>query len=151
MAMIRVLLVTISLLDISAAYSQRPLKREVGDESFITVTDSMLRHERIVYTAPEISPSYPGGQDAFDLFIKKNLKYPAIAIEHQTQGRVMVRFIVEKSGRLSHVTIARDIGDGCGEEAVRLVKKCRKWNPGRINNIPVRTQFSIGVKFITPD
>ena len=63
----------------------------------------------------------------------------------------MVRFIVEKSGGLSHVAIARDIGDGCGEEAVRLVKKSSKWKPGTIHNIPVRTQYSAGIKFTMPD
>ncbi len=122
-----------------------------GDEGAVIVTDSMLKYEKYLYTQPEIAPAYPGGHDAFDLFIKKNLKYPAKAVENGTQGRVALSFIVEKSGRLTHITIARGIGDDCDEEAVRLLKKGSKWSPGKIHNIPVRTQFSVGIKFIKPD
>jgi protein TonB len=43
--------------------------------------------------------------------------------------------------------LLRDIGGGCGEEAVRVVKMMPKWIPGKQKGKPVRTQFNLPVKF----
>jgi protein TonB len=147
--MIRVLFFIITFFAVSNVYSQRPIMRPVGGgESYEVVTDSMLRHEKYLYTDAEIRPSFLGGQDNFDLFVKKNLRYPIKAIKNNTQGKVTLSFIVERSGRLTHIAVMRGIGDGCDEEAVRLLKKSSKWSPGKIHDIPVRTQTSIGIKFL---
>jgi protein TonB len=144
------------LLAVSTAYGQRPLTRPWesagGGEGYIIVTDSMLIHEKLLYTPAslETNAEYPGGQDSFDKFLKKNLKYPVNAIKNHTEGKVFISFIVEKSGRLTNVKISRGIGDGCDEEAERLVKKSSKWRPGKIHNIPVRTELRIAITFLTP-
>jgi len=84
-------------------------------------------------------------------FIYRNIKYPQTARDNNTEGMVVVSFIVEKDGSTSNAKIARDIGDGCGVEAVRVVELMQKqnirWAPGRQRGKPVRVQFNLPVRF----
>lgn len=100
-----------------------------------------------VYTVVEVAPAYVGGQTAMIQFLSTNLKYPAEAMEKNVQGTVYVSFIVEKDGSISNVVLKRDIGSGCGEEAVRVVKMMPKWTPGKQKGKEVRTQFVLPVSF----
>ncbi|HAD14020.1 MAG TPA: hypothetical protein DCF33_16470 [Saprospirales bacterium] len=63
------------------------------------------------------------------------------------EGQVYVRFIVEKDGTLSNHLVLRDLGGGCGEEALRLVKSMPKWKPGRHQGQAVRVTYTVPVKF----
>ncbi|MEL6863930.1 MAG: energy transducer TonB, partial [Bacteroidota bacterium] len=64
-------------------------------------------------------------------FIYKNIKYPVMARETNTEGTVVASFIVEKDGRITDLEIVRDIGAGCGSEVMRIVKKMPDWIPGK--------------------
>ncbi len=66
-------------------------------------------------------PQYPGGKKAFIEFIKKNLKYPELAIEKKVEGKVYLRFHVDFYGKVNEVKVLKGIGCGCDDEAVRLV------------------------------
>lgn len=99
------------------------------------------------YAVVDVAPEYVGGQTAMIEFLWKNLQYPAEAMEKNVQGTVYVSFIVEKDGSISNVVLKRDIGSGCGEEAVRVVKMMPKWTPGKQNGKEVRTQFILPVTF----
>lgn len=90
----------------------------------------------------EVKPEFPGGTEALQLFIKENYKTPD---EDGLKGKVYVTFIVEKDGSLSDLKVLRDIGYGTGKEAVRVLKKCPKWNPGKQNNKTVRVQYAIPI------
>lgn len=100
-----------------------------------------------VFTLVEVAPVYIGGQTAMIQFLSKNLQYPAEAMGKNVQGTVYVSFIVEKDGSISNVVLKRDIGSGCGEEAVRVVKMMPKWTPGKQKGKAVRTQFILPVSF----
>jgi protein TonB len=84
-------------------------------------------------------------------YIYKNVKYPAIARENGIQGRVVVQFVVEKDGKITDATVVRDIGAGCGEEALRVVNSMNgmntRWTPGQQRGQPVRVQFTLPVSF----
>lgn len=84
-------------------------------------------------------------------FIYANIKYPAIAKENGVEGTAVVQFVVEKNGEVKEVTIARDIGAGCGTEAARVVKlmnkKGLKWTPGKQRGRAVRVRFTLPIKF----
>lgn len=100
-----------------------------------------------IFTVVEETPSFVGGQAAMYQFLSKNLKYPEVALEANTQGTVYISFIVEVDGVISNATIKRDIGNGCGVEALRVVKLMPKWNPGKQKGKAVRTQFVLPVTF----
>lgn len=100
-----------------------------------------------VYFIPGKNPEFPGGEDAWRAFMRENLRYPEEARKKKTEGNVYVRFIVERDGSISNPELLRDIGDGCGEEALRLVAKMPKWKPGTERDTVVRCQYFIRVEF----
>ena len=100
-----------------------------------------------IFTSVEQVPEFPGGLDAFARYLSKNIRYPAVARENNTQGRVIVSFVCEKDGSLTDVKGARGIGDGCDEEAVRVIKASPHWKPGIQNGRPVRVAYSVPINF----
>ena len=87
-------------------------------------------------------PSFPGGTNALNTFIASNLKYPAVAQENGIQGRVIVKFIVEKDGSISNVEVDRSVDPDLDNEAMRVVKAMPKWIPGQINGKAVKVECS---------
>lgn len=87
-------------------------------------------------------PSFPGGTNALNTFIVSNLKYPVFAQEKGIQGRVVVKFIVEKDGSISNVEVDRSVNPGLDNEAMRVVKAMPKWIPGQINGKAVKVECS---------
>ncbi|MBI1225388.1 MAG: TonB family protein [Bacteroidetes bacterium] len=80
-------------------------------------------------------------------FLYCNLNYPIDALSNCIQGTVYVRFTIEKDGKLSDHQILRDIGGGCGNEALRVVKLMPDFEPATQNGRPVRSVFNLPVKF----
>ena len=110
-----------------------------------------IEDEEIVEATPirvaEIMPAFPGGEGKLFEFISKNIKYPQLARETGTQGRVYISFIVEPDGSISHVELLRGIGAGCDEEAMRVVKAMPNWSPGRQCGKAVRVVYNLPVNF----
>ncbi len=100
-----------------------------------------------VYTSVQHVPLFPGGMEAFYNFLGKNIVYPKTARDKNTQGKVIVTYIVEKDGRLSDVKVVRGIGDGCDEEAVRVIKLSSPWKPGTQNGHTVRVAYAVPINF----
>ena len=87
-------------------------------------------------------PSFPGGTNALNTFIVSNLKYPVFAQEKGIQGRVVVKFIVEKDGSISNVEVDRSVDPDLDNEAMRVVKAMPKWISGQINGKAVKVECS---------
>ena len=103
-----------------------------------------------MYDDAEEMPEYPGGQSEMMNFLQKNVHIPHAAKEEKIHGFVTVSAIVEKDGSLSHVTATKDIGGGCGQEAVRVVKSMPKWSIAQNKGEAVRASISIPVNFMPP-
>ena len=95
-------------------------------------------------------PAYKGGYEAMLKFLKENIQYPKLAQEKRIEGTVYVQFVVTNSGKITNVRILRGIGDGCDEEAIRVVNMMPNWNPGRYWNAAIPAMFQIAVKFQLP-
>lgn len=100
-----------------------------------------------VFTIVEESATPQGGMQSFYKFIRKNLKYPRQAKRMGIEGKVFVQFIVDKTGEVSEVEVIRGIGGGCDEEAVRILKKSPKWNPGKQRGKPVKQRMTFPINF----
>lgn len=98
----------------------------------------------IEFTVPA---EFPGGQAALMKWIKNNLNYPEKERKRGIQGRVIVKFIVEKDGSISNVKIGKGVSKTLDKEAIRLVKRMPKWKPGRNQGGPVKNHFYIPVTF----
>ncbi|MBC6991392.1 energy transducer TonB [Hymenobacter jejuensis] len=103
--------------------------------------------ENKVYTYVEQMPTPPGGMEALLQYIGKNIKYPAMALRNQVEGKVFVAFVVGPDGAISNVTVQKGIGGGCDEEAVRVIKGLPRWTPGKQNGRAVSVSFTVPVTF----
>ena len=110
--------------------------------------NAILSPEEEIYIVCDKDPVFPGGMEALYRYIEKNLRYPQEAQKAHISGKVFVTFVIEKDGSVSNVKLLRDIGGGCGEEAIRLVKAMPRWTPGKEKGKVVRTQFNLPVPFI---
>ncbi|WP_428329583.1 TonB family protein [Mucilaginibacter sp.] len=99
----------------------------------------------------DVLPEFPGGLKGFSAFLARSIRYPAVAREYGTQGRVIISFYCESNGTITHVSVARGIGDGCDEEAQRVVKLSPEWKPGYVHGKPVRVAFSVPIAFSLTD
>jgi len=99
-----------------------------------------------VYYGVEQMPQFPGGEIELMKFIKDNLHYPQVAAEVGIEGRVTIRFIVNRNGDVRDVTVIRGI-TSCDKEAVRVVKMMPKWIPGRYNGRDVSVYYTLPITF----
>lgn len=114
--------------------------------SFMTSTAQTKKND-MVFDVVEVMPQFPGGQIAMMKYIMENMKYPEQAMKEGIQGRVTVRFIVEKDGSISDVKPVLSVHPLLNKEAVRVVKSMPKWSPGKHNGKPVRVRFNLPVMF----
>lgn len=113
----------------------------------VVVEEEEEEEEAVIFTVVEKDPEFPGGMDALYKYLAQNIKYPTIARENGITGRVYVTFVVERDGSIANPRVLRDIGGGCGAEAIRVVKSMPKWNPGKQSGKAVRVQFNLPVNF----
>ena len=100
-----------------------------------------------VYDLVDKMPSFPGGLEELYKWIDNNVQYPAVARENGIEGRVILKFIVEKDGSLRDSTVIRSVHPMVDREALRLVGQMPKWNPGKRAGIPVRVRCCLPIKF----
>src|SRR5690606_742096 len=114
-----------------------------GPKQAVVVEDNTVYD----FVSMENPPSYPGGMDRFYKYIQENLRYPPMAQDNNIQGKVYVSFTIDKDGSIVDVKVDRKLGYGTDEEAVRVIKAMRRWNPGMQNGRPARARFSIPIGF----
>ena len=100
-----------------------------------------------IFDVVEEEPAFPGGEDKMQEFIKKNVKYPDMSVQMGDQGKIYVRFVVEKDGSITNVSIARGVTPELDKEAMRVVKMMPNWSPGKQRARPVRTNVVIPIVF----
>jgi beta-lactamase regulating signal transducer with metallopeptidase domain len=123
----------------------------VQDARTVSPEKAMTDKSQTVYNTAGITekPEYPGGIGEFYKFVGDTFKISKEAYANKLQGKVYVTFIVEKDGSLSDFKILRDIGFGTGEEVIRVLKQCPNWIPGKMNEEPVRTMYSLPIQIQT--
>lgn len=106
----------------------------------------VIKEETIFYATEEM-PMYPGGEQSLMEFIESNLHYPDLAVRAHVEGRVAVEMVIEKSGNVTNLKVIKSLGAGCDEEALRVCRLLRRWDPGRQNGVPVRVRMVIPFRF----
>ena len=100
-----------------------------------------------IYEMVEENAEFPGGEAALTKWLAEHIKYPQKCQEQGTQGRVMLRFVVNRDGSITDVEILRSPDPDLAKEAERVVKTMPKWKPGRQGNKTVRSRFNLPVLF----
>ena len=88
-----------------------------------------------------------GGMAGLMQFLSKNIKYPTIAQENGTQGRVTVQFVVNKDGSIVDAKVIRGVDPYLDKEALRVIGTMPKWKPGMQRGKPVRVKYTVPVMF----
>ena len=129
-------------------YQPNGEKGVTGFQNIIDMSEPDEETEIILSIDPvETQPQFPGGDDSLYSFIYSNLRYPQEAIDNGIEGRVFITFVIEKDGSITGIKLLRDIGYGCGEEAMRVVRMMPKWTPSKQRGNPVRTQYNMPINF----
>ena len=103
--------------------------------------------DQAIFEVVEEQPEFPGGMEALLKYLAKNINYPESAVDNGIQGKVMVRFVVERDGSVSAVETYKRVDPALDKEAVRVVKTLPKWKPGRQQGKAVRTRYIVPVVF----
>ena len=115
-------------------------EQDVNDKQKSSITSQESQEK--VYDVVEEMPSFPGGQLALMQYL-----YPFEAQENGVQGRVIISFVVENDGGISHVKVAKSADPALDREAMRVVETMPKWIPGKQNGECVRVRYSVPVVF----
>ncbi|HEY5690385.1 MAG TPA: energy transducer TonB [Cyclobacteriaceae bacterium] len=108
------------------------MEKEESDEIFVIV---------------EEQPQFPGGTGEFTKFVVANMRYPRQARSMGVEGKVFIKAVVGKDGKLTDLEVMKGIGAGCDEEALRVVGQSPPWKPGRQRGREVRTRIVIPLVF----
>ena len=110
-----------------------------------------------IVTTPEIEAEYNGGFDALVNYLSNNLSFignpkhkKSVPKEELLEGgRLIVRFIIEKDGSITHVKLESKLPkcEPCNQEAIRVVKNMPKWNPALSDGKAVRTYVRLPIVF----
>ncbi len=120
------------------------------------VTDSVVYTEPVtpeipaeekVFIAVDEMPEYPGGNQALLKYISENLIYPQDAQRNNIQGRVTLKFVVNRNGSVDRIEIIGSIDSLLDNEAIRVVRTLPKFKPGKQGGVPVPVWFSLPVLF----
>ena len=103
--------------------------------------------EQVIHIRVEKMPEFPGGQDALNRFLVRNIKYPLLAQENGIQGRVVCQFVVNSDGCIVDISVVRGVEESLDKEAIRVIKSMPKWTPGRQGGKSVRVKYTLPIRF----
>ena len=114
------------------------------------VVEKPKRNENDIFKSVEQMPLFLGGEAALIKYIDSHIQYPPEAVKNNIQGRVVVQFVVDKTGEIGEVKVVRSVDKDLDEEAVRIVKTLPKFIPGRQNGQAVAVWYTLPVTFKSP-
>ena len=92
-------------------------------------------------------PEFPGGVAELMKYLMTHIQYPANAAKNNIEGRVVVQFVIEKTGEIGEVKVVRSIDEELDAEAVRVVKELPKFEPGRQDGEAVAVWYTLPISF----
>ncbi len=120
--------------------------REHKDEIIVEEKHEAPVKEEI-FNAVEQMPQFPGGEAELLKYISTHIKYPTMAAENNIQGRVVVKFVVQKNGKVGDVIVLRGKDPDLDKEAVRVVKTLPDFIPGKMNGQSVSVWYTLPIQF----
>ncbi len=119
--------------------------REHKEEIIVEEKHEPVKEE--IFTAVEHMPQFPGGEGELLKYISTHIKYPTMAAENNIQGRVVVKFVVQKDGKVGEVVVLRGKDPDLDKEAVRVVKTLPNFIPGKMNGQAVSVWYTLPINF----
>ena len=110
----------------------------------IATMASTQTKEKHVFKSVDQMPTFPGGEAALMKWISGNIHYTD---ESLGEGKVVVQFVVTKTGKVGEVKVVRSVNDALDREAVRVCKALPNFVPGRQNGQPVSVWYTLPIIF----
>jgi TonB family protein len=105
-----------------------------------------------VISSEDLSPpSFPGGNEAFQKFMASNIKYPKVALDANIEETIIVKFMVNKRGKISFLKVLKGENESLIEEAKRVIRVMPKWEPARSNGERMKFAVALPFKFQLPE
>ncbi|MDR0938995.1 MAG: TonB family protein [Mediterranea sp.] len=95
-------------------------------------------------------PQFPGGLENYQRVVKELLKYPEGLRKQGVQGRVTLRFVIDKDGQMIDIMVADTDDFKLNEPAIKTMKAIGAmyyWIPGKVEGKPVKTSFASPISF----
>ena len=122
---------------------QAQIAMENGNATDCATTEPVYDFQKV-----DKQPKFPGGMTSLQGYINRSLKYPQISRENNSQGRAIVRFIIDSNGIVISPQVVRSSGDFYLDmEAVRVIESMPKWKPGKHKGKPVCVYFTMPIVF----
>jgi TonB family protein len=120
----------------------------VGNDLTFAQAKADQKNDETIYTFVEKAASFGRKKDFKELyqFFAKTIKYPEEAKSKRIEGKVFVKFVIEKDGSVTNCEIVKGINE-LNEEALRAARAMPKWRPGRQGGKPVRMYFTLPINF----
>ena len=120
------------------------------EEEEVVIADIEVEEEEIVeeqaFVKVEKMPSFMGGDlNTFRAWVSGEFKIPAIAAANGIQGRVVVKFVIEKDGTIGDIQFLQSPDKVYEDEVRRVLKKSPKWTPGRQRDQIVRVYYILPI------
>ena len=106
-----------------------------------------IPEDTTIYNNVEVMPSYPGDMTECYMFLARQMHYPEEAAEKGIEGRVLIRFVVEKDGRLTNFEVIETPDPLLSDEALRVLKQMPQWIPAKNKGKDVRCRYSMPILF----
>ena len=98
-------------------------------------------------TVGQHPPVFKGGMKEFPNFIAKNMHYPSVDVKNKVQGKVIMLFSIDRSGRVVNARVLRAPSKTLAEEGLRVINLLPQWVPGYQYGMPVQVQYTIPLSF----
>lgn len=118
--------------------------KKFGDIKFDL--DDDLKGE--IIEMPDVDAQFIGGYVAMKTYIGNEVEYPEISRRFGEQGTVWIAFVVEKDGSLTGMKVERGVSTDLDKEALRVARTFKKWQPGEVQGLPVRTRVRLPITFV---
>ncbi len=122
-----------------------PLDIKIGTSTKTPPKDGITDQDTFEFV--EKQPEFNGGDEAMMAYFRKTMKYPEISAQLGEQGRVYVKFLVNKDGTITDVKIEKGVTRELDNEALRVVKKMPNWIPGKQRGRPVNVWYIVPINF----
>ena len=101
----------------------------------------------IIFGDPEHLAQFSGGAEELMNFLRNNLQYPEECKDKAIQGRVIVKFIIDESGKIICPYVYRSLHPALDKEALRIVKLMPDWKPASNNKVPCKVCYTLPILF----
>jgi len=116
-------------------------------------------------------PEFPGGREALDKYLHKNVRYPDLASDYGVEGSVVMHFTVGADGKPTDITarnckvdrfnttkfssetearqkeLRKQFALLFAKEGARVIRKMPKWTPAKVNGKNVPASYELIIRF----